>query len=101
MFKRNVFCVAMNNNTGAGGNMIMTNSSMSTMAGMAGGGLVVSSSVNKPLANATNILAPGPHHPGVPQVSLSVAVQKIDYAIRYNHCIIRFIRLKHSLSCLY
>lgn len=57
------------NNSGAGGNMIMTNSNMSTMAGMAGGGLVVSSSVNKPLANTTNMLAPGQHHPGVPQVS--------------------------------
>lgn len=57
------------NNSGGGGNMIMTNSNMSTMAGMAGGGLVVSSSVNKqPLANATNMLAPGQHHPGVPQV---------------------------------
>ncbi|XP_044255376.1 CREB-binding protein-like isoform X6 [Tribolium madens] len=58
-------------NNSAGGNMIMTNSSMSTMAGMAGGGLVVSSTVNKPLANAANMMAPGqPHHPGnhtVPQ----------------------------------
>lgn len=62
----------MNNNSGAGGNMIMTNSSMSTMAGMAGGGLVVSSSVNKSLANATNMLAPGQHHPGVPQVRIFV-----------------------------
>lgn len=51
--------------------MIMTNSSMNTMAGMAGGGLVVSSTVNKPLTNTTNMMAPGqPHHPGnhtVPQ----------------------------------
>lgn len=49
------------NNSG-GGNMIMTNSSnINTIGGMAGGGLVVSSSVNK---NATNMLAPGQHHPG-------------------------------------
>jgi E1A/CREB-binding protein len=58
-------------NNSAGGNMIMTNSSMNTMAGMAGGGLVVSSTVNKPLTNTTNMMAPGqPHHPGnhtVPQ----------------------------------
>lgn len=62
--------VGMNNSGGGGGNMIMTNSNMSTMAGMAGGGLVVSSSVNKPLGNAATMLAPGQHHPGVPQVSL-------------------------------
>lgn len=45
--------------------MIMTNSSMSnTMAGMAGGGLVVSSSVNKTLTNTSNMMTPGhPHHP--------------------------------------
>lgn len=51
----------------------MSNSNMSTMAGMAGGALVVSSTVNKPLTNTTNMMAPGqPHHPGnhnVPQVS--------------------------------
>ncbi|XP_072396535.1 histone lysine acetyltransferase CREBBP isoform X1 [Diabrotica undecimpunctata] len=48
----------------SGGNMIMTSSNMSTMGGMAGGGLVVSSTVNKPLANA-NMFAPGhPQHPG-------------------------------------
>lgn len=57
------------NNSGAGGNMIMTNSSMSTMAAMAGGGLVVSSAVNKPLTNTTNIMAPGQHHPGTHNVS--------------------------------
>lgn len=52
----------MNNNAGG---MIMTNSNMSSMAGMAGGGLVVSSTVNKPLSNASNMMAPGqPHHPG-------------------------------------
>lgn len=53
------------NNSGPGSNMIMTNSSMSsTMAGMAGGGLVVSSSVNKSLPNATNMMTSGhPHHP--------------------------------------
>ncbi|XP_057659426.1 CREB-binding protein isoform X6 [Diorhabda carinulata] len=47
----------------SGGNMIMTSSNMSTMSGMAGGGLVVSSTINKPLANA-NMFAPGhPQHP--------------------------------------
>lgn len=52
------------NNSGTGSNMIMTNSSMSTMAGMAGGGLVVSSSVNKALTNTTNMMPSGhPHHP--------------------------------------
>lgn len=58
-------------NNSAGGNIIMTNSGMSTMAGMAGGGLVVSSSVNKSLTNTTNMMGPGqPHHAGnhtVPQ----------------------------------
>ncbi|KAJ8981157.1 hypothetical protein NQ317_013823 [Molorchus minor] len=54
----------------SGGNMIMTSSNISTMGGMAGGGLVVSSSsVNKPLTS--NLFAPGlPQHPGnhnVPQ----------------------------------
>lgn len=63
-----MFFVGMNN-SGAGGNMIMHNSSMSTMAAMAGGGLVVSSTVNKPLTNTTNIMAPGQHHPGTHNVS--------------------------------
>lgn len=64
-----IFCLLGMNNSGAGGNMIMTNSSMSTMAAMAGGGLVVSSTVNKPLTNTTNIMAPGQHHPGTHNVS--------------------------------
>lgn len=63
------------NNTGASGGMIMTNSNMSAMSGaMGGGGLVVSSSINKqPLpAAGVNMLAPGQHHAanhGVSQVS--------------------------------
>lgn len=62
----------MNNN--AGGNMIMTNSNMGSLAGMAGGGLVVSSSSIKQgqLSNTTNLQAPSQqHHPGhsVPPVS--------------------------------
>ncbi|KAL3266918.1 hypothetical protein HHI36_011068 [Cryptolaemus montrouzieri] len=53
----------MNNN--ASGNMIMTNSSMSSITGMAGGGLVVSSSIKQqPLTNANNMQAPAQHHPG-------------------------------------
>lgn len=70
------FREGMNNSVSAGGGgMIMTNSNMSGMGGaMAGGGLVVSSSINKqPLpAPGGNMLAPGQqHHPanhGVPQV---------------------------------
>lgn len=65
-------------NNSAGGNMIMTNSNMNTIGGMAGGGLVVSSSVNKPLTNTTNMLAPGqPHHGGnhnVPQVCCLIEI---------------------------
>lgn len=68
--------IGLNNNSNSaapGGNMIMTNSNMSTMAGMAGGGLVVSSTINKPLTNSANMMAASQsHHPGnhaVPQVS--------------------------------
>lgn len=63
------------NNSGAGGGMIMTNSNMTMAGAMGGGGLVVSSSINKqPLpAAGVNMLAPGQqHHPAshaVPQVS--------------------------------
>lgn len=58
-YKRFVFDIGMNN---SGGNMIMTNSNMNTISGMAGGGLVVSSAANKPLTNATNMMAPGQQH---------------------------------------
>lgn len=79
-----IFCFLGLNNSGTGSNMIMTNSSMSsTMAGMAGGGLVVSSSVNK--TNATNMMAPGhPHHPtnhAVVQVSQEVVTVALVIAI--------------------
>lgn len=54
--------------------MIMTSSQINTMAGLQGGGLVVSSSgaINKPLTNAAaNMFVPGAHaqqqHQGVPQ----------------------------------
>lgn len=55
--------------------MIMTNSNISSIGGMGGGGLVVSSgAVSKPqLTSAPNMLSGQPHHPGghnVPQVSL-------------------------------
>lgn len=66
----------MNNSVASGGGMIMTNSNMTAIGGgMVGGGLVVSSSINKqPLpASGVNMLAPGQqHHPanhGVPQVN--------------------------------
>lgn len=57
----------------AGGNMIMTNSSMNSIGSMGGGGLVVSSgAVNKPLLTSTqNMIGAQSHHPGghnVPQV---------------------------------
>lgn len=53
----------------------MTNSNISSIGGMGGGGLVVSSgAVSKPqLTSAPNMLSGQPHHPGghnVPQVSL-------------------------------
>lgn len=66
--------VGMNNSVASGG-MIMTNSNMTMGGAMGGGGLVVSSSINKqPLPTAgVNMLAPGQqHHPAnhaVPQVS--------------------------------
>lgn len=57
-------------NNSAGGNMVLTNTSMSMS--MAGGGIIVSSSGNKPLPNSTNMMAPGQPHHGqnhtVPQV---------------------------------
>lgn len=64
-------CFLGMNNTGASGNMIVN-----TMAGMAGGGLVVSSTVNKGLTNTTTMMVPGqqPHltgNHGVPQVHIS------------------------------
>lgn len=49
-------------NNSAGGNMIMTNSNMNM--GMAGGSLVVSSSVNKPLPNAANMMGSNQAHHG-------------------------------------
>ncbi|RZC35774.1 KAT11, KIX, DUF902, zf-TAZ and/or Bromodomain domain containing protein [Asbolus verrucosus] len=82
--------VAKGMNNSAGGNMIMTNSSMSTMAGMAGGGLVVSSAVNKPLTNTTNMMAPGqPHHPGnhtVPQQPMQNGpmINRVGVAMHLN-----------------
>lgn len=54
--------------------MIMTNSSMSgTIGNMAGGTLVVSSTINKPLTNTTTLMTtPGQPHLGpghsIPQV---------------------------------
>lgn len=67
----------MNSSVSAGnaGGMIMTNSNMGTMSNMAGGGLVVSSSVNKQtLTNTSSMMTAGqPHLTGnhaVPQVSV-------------------------------
>ncbi|KAF5302898.1 hypothetical protein FQA39_LY02078 [Lamprigera yunnana] len=63
----------MNSNvaTVSGSGMIMTNSSMGTIGNMAGGGLVVSSSVNKPTLTNTSMMATGQHqlssNHGVPQ----------------------------------
>lgn len=65
------------NNSGGGG-MIMTNSNINAIGtgSIGGGGLVVSTSVNKPLTNAVapNMLAPGqpPHHvnQNMPQVCI-------------------------------
>uniref|UniRef100_A0A1Y1MJM8 histone acetyltransferase n=1 Tax=Photinus pyralis TaxID=7054 RepID=A0A1Y1MJM8_PHOPY len=64
----------MNSNVAAvsASGMIMTNSNMGTIGNMAGGGLVVSSAVNKPtLTNTTSMMATGQHqlpaNHGVPQ----------------------------------
>lgn len=64
----NSFVLGLNNT--AGGSMIMTNSNISSLGGMGGGGLVVSSGAgNKPqLPSAPNMLGQ-PHHPGGHNVS--------------------------------
>lgn len=53
----------MNNSVAAvsAGGMIMTNSNMGSMGNMGGGGLVVSSSLNKP-TNAANMMSSGQPH---------------------------------------
>lgn len=63
----------------AGGSMIMTNSSMSgTIGNMAGGTLVVSSGLNKPLTNTTTLMTPGQPHLGpghsIQQVRKNLAI---------------------------
>lgn len=72
-----IFYAGMNSSVSAvsaGGNMIMTNSNMGAIGNMAGGGLVVSSSVNKQtLTNTTTMMTSAQPHLGaghvVPQVT--------------------------------
>lgn len=103
------------NNSG-GGNMIMTNSSnINTIGGMGGGGLVVSSSVNK---NAPNMLAPGQqHHPGNHNVQQQVRIvlfnflcevqgwEAFCYGFLFNLCLARencsFTFWMKSFSCFF
>lgn len=86
------FCpTGMNSSVAAvsAGGMIMTNSSMGSMGNMAGGGLVVSSSVNKQtLTNTTSMMTPGQSHlpanHAVPQVCVLTLFIKVTFFCLIN-----------------